>query len=230
MHRSFALALFSVGLMPIERGQRPTWAPQHPIGLAVPRPPGAFSARHRPPPVAVPGRLESLVGWAKARSAAPTGARPFEGGWACGACRRHGGACANSRSLRHRRLRGTLAVLMFGIGLLAAIGVAVAHHSLAMFDREHPIQLIGTVREFKFVSPHAFIALEVGGKEARTVIWNLEGDSPNSLKWDGWSSQSLKPGDELRVTVEPLRSGAPGGAWHARNTTYKDGTPIVGRP
>jgi hypothetical protein len=42
-----------------------------------------------------------------------------------------------------------------------------------------------------------------------------------------WSSQSLKPGDELRLTVEPLRSGAPGGGWHARNTTFKDGTPIV---
>ena len=137
------------------------------------------------------------------------------------------GAFGSSRSVRHRRLRATFAVLMFGIGLVAASSVAVGHHSLAMFDREHPIQLIGIVREFKFASPHAFIALEVTGKDARTVIWNLEGDSPNSLKWDGWSSQSLKPGDELRLTVEPLRSGAPGGAWHARSTTYKDGTPIV---
>jgi Family of unknown function (DUF6152) len=124
-------------------------------------------------------------------------------------------------------LRATFAVLTFGIGLVAASSVAVAHHSLAMFDREHPVQLIGIVREFKFASPHAFIALEVTGKDARAVIWNLEGDSPNSLKWDGWSSQSLKPGDELRLTVEPLRNGAPGGAWHARNTTYKDGTPVV---
>lgn len=133
----------------------------------------------------------------------------------------------NSRSVADRRLRATLAVLTFGIGLVGASSVAVGHHSLAMFDREHPIQLIGIVREFKFASPHAFIALEVAGKDARTVIWNLEGDSPNSLKWDGWSSQSVKPGDELRLTVEPLRSGARGGAWHAHNTTYKDGTPIV---
>jgi len=116
---------------------------------------------------------------------------------------------------------------MFGIGLVVMSGEAVGHHSLAMFDREHPIQLIGIVREFKFASPHAFIVLEVTGKDARPVIWNLEGDSPNSLKWDGWSSQSLKPGDEVRLTVEPLRGGAPGGAWHARNTTYKDGRPVV---
>lgn len=96
-----------------------------------------------------------------------------------------------------------------------------------MFDREHPIQLIGAVREFKFANPHASIILEVPNKDSLPVIWNLEGDSANSLKWDGWSSGTLKPGDELLITVEPLRSGAPGGFWHARNTAYKDGTPIA---
>ena len=130
-------------------------------------------------------------------------------------------------SVRLAALRATLGALMFGIGLVATTEVAVSHHSVAMFDRDHPIQLIGVVREFKFVNPHASIALEVTSKDAASVIWNLEGDSTNSLKWDGWSSQTLKPGDELRLTVEPLRSGAPGAVWHARSTTYKDGTPIV---
>ena len=133
----------------------------------------------------------------------------------------------SSRSVRHRPPKATFAALIFGIGLVATSDMAVGHHSVAMFDGEHPIQLIGVVREFKFINPHAFIALEVTGKDALPVIWNLEGDSPNSLKWDGWSSQTLKPGDELRITVEPLRSGAPGGFWHGRQTTYKDGTPIV---
>jgi len=131
------------------------------------------------------------------------------------------------RSVRHRPLMAAFAALIFGIGLVAMSDGALGHHSVAMFDREHPIQLIGVVREFKFTNPHAFIALEVTGKDALPVIWNLEGDSVNSLRWDGWSIQTLKPGDELRVTVEPLRSGAPGGVWHARKTTYKDGTPIV---
>jgi hypothetical protein len=114
-----------------------------------------------------------------------------------------------------------------GIGFVAISGAAIAHHSVTMFDREHPIRLIGIVRDFKFASPHAHIALEVVDNNTRSVIWNLEGDSPNSLSWDGWSSQTLKPGDELQLTVEPLRSGAPGGAWHARTTTRKDGTPVV---
>jgi hypothetical protein len=112
-------------------------------------------------------------------------------------------------------------------GLALTGGAAVGHHSIAMFDREHPIQLTGVVREFKFANPHSLIVLEVAGKDPQPVVWNLEGDSSNSLNWDGWSYQSLKPGDEVRLTVEPLRSGAHGGGWHARTTTYKDGTPIV---
>jgi Family of unknown function (DUF6152) len=137
------------------------------------------------------------------------------------------GARSGLRSLRHGLLRATFAVLTFAIGCVAAGSVAMAHHSVTMFDREHPIQLIGAVREFKFVNPHASIILEVVGEDALPVIWNLEGDSANSLKWDGWSGQTLKPGDELRITVEPLRNGAHGAFWHARNTTYKDGRPIV---
>lgn len=131
------------------------------------------------------------------------------------------------RSLTHDPLRAMFAVLGIAIGLVDSSSVAMGHHSVTMFDREHPLQLIGAVREFKFVNPHASIILEVAGKDAPPVLWNLEGDSANSLKWDGWSEQTLKPGDELRITVEPLRSGARGGFWHARDTTYKDGRPIV---
>jgi hypothetical protein len=124
-------------------------------------------------------------------------------------------------------LTAALAILAAAIGVAAAGSAASGHHSLVMYDREHPIELAGTVREFKFASPHTLIVLEVRGRDAQPVIWNLEGDSPNSLNWGGWSSQSLRPGDEVRLTVEPLRSGAPGGGWRARTTTYKDGTPIA---
>jgi len=124
-------------------------------------------------------------------------------------------------------VRAIFAAFVVGVGLAMSGTAALGHHSIAMFDREHPIRLTGVVREFKFANPHAFIVLEVTGKDAHPEIWNLEGDSTNSLKWDGWSNETLKPGDELQLTVDPLRNGAPGGAWHARQTTHKDGTPIV---
>ncbi len=58
------------------------------------------------------------------------------------------------------------------------------------------------------------------------MLWNLEGQSPSALVRDGWSSKSLKSGDELKVKISPLRSGAPGGAWTVKDTKFKDGRPI----
>jgi predicted ribosomally synthesized peptide with SipW-like signal peptide len=130
----------------------------------------------------------------------------------------------------NRRLNASLALrlaLLAGGTLAAATDVATAHHSIAMFDRDHPIELVGAVQEFRFASPHTFILLEVKGAGADPVVWSLEGYSPNSLAWDGWSNKTLKPGDKLRMTIEPLRSGSPGGAWNPRKVTHVDGTPIV---
>jgi hypothetical protein len=44
---------------------------------------------------------------------------------------------------------------------------------------------------------------------------------------EGWSSKTLKAGDELKMTVDPLRSGAPGGSWSEKKTEFTSGQPIV---
>ena len=46
----------------------------------------------------------------------------------------------------------------------AASSAAFAHHSFAMFDQEHPMELKGTVQEFKFTSPHTFVLRGQGGR------------------------------------------------------------------
>ena len=122
--------------------------------------------------------------------------------------------------------RGLTALLVSGVFVFTS-GVAIAHHSFAMFDQENPIELEGSVQEFKYTSPHTFILLQVKEKDGGTTVWNLEGGAPSNLVRDGWSSKSLKPGDEIRLMVEPLRSGAPGGAWNASKIKLKTGEPIV---
>jgi Family of unknown function (DUF6152) len=124
-------------------------------------------------------------------------------------------------------MRRRFVPLLASFAMAAATGAAGAHHSIAVFDQAHPIELVGTVQEFRFTSPHTFIVLEVLDQDSHKVVWNLEGNSPNSLSWDGWSHNTLKPGDELRLTIYPLRSGAPGGAWHPSRSRHKDGSPIV---
>ena len=124
-------------------------------------------------------------------------------------------------------MRWGLTALLASMVVVSTIDVATAHHSFAMFDQENPIELEGMVQEFKYTSPHTFFLLMVKDRDGGNTVWNLEGGAPSNLVRDGWSSKTLKPGDEIRLTVEPLRSGAPGGAWNASKIKFKSGEPIV---
>ena len=124
-------------------------------------------------------------------------------------------------------MRPRLAAVLAGGAMLAAGNAALAHHSFAVFDIEHPLELQGTVQQFRFTSPHSFIVLEVKGDDGSTTIWNLEGASPSFLVRDGWSSQSLKSGDQIKLSIDPLRSGAPGGAWIGQRVTFTSGRPVA---
>jgi Family of unknown function (DUF6152) len=127
-------------------------------------------------------------------------------------------------------MHARLAVLMAGGVLMAAASAAPAHHSFTVFDTQHPLELIGTVQEFRFASPHSLILLEVKGQDGKSTVWTLEGASPNILVRDGWSSRSLKAGDEVQVTIDPLRSGSPGGAWIGQRINFLCGRPVVAAP
>ena len=71
------------------------------------------------------------------------------------------------------------------------------------------------------------MVLEIKDKDGHAEDWNLEGGGPNQLARDGWNSKTLKSGDELQMTIEPLRSGAPGGSWNLNKIKFKNGSPIV---
>ena len=91
------------------------------------------------------------------------------------------------------------------LGLVAAAPTASAHHSPVMFDQSKTITLEGTVRQFQWTNPHCYIQLTVGGTE-----WNLEMGAPVYLQNRGWRPSTLKAGDRVRITANPLRSGANG--------------------
>ena len=114
------------------------------------------------------------------------------------------------------------AFIILAVFVLVAPGAIVeAHHSFAMFDREHPVEIAGTVREFRWVSPHTVIILEVKGRDGTITNWTLEGGTPSLLRRSGITARSLKPGDEIVVKVNPLHSGAPGGTWQV--VKFSDG-------
>jgi hypothetical protein len=117
--------------------------------------------------------------------------------------------------------------LLVCLASIAAAGDARAHHSFAMFDMEHPIELAGTVKEFRFVNPHSILILQVKSKDGEVTEWVLEGGAPAMLTRAGMNAKSLKPGDEIVITIFPLHSGAPGGSYQPDRAKFKDGTPVA---
>jgi hypothetical protein len=126
-------------------------------------------------------------------------------------------------------IRKPATLLISGMFVCIA-GSAAAHHSFAMFDQENPIELVGVVQEFKYTNPHTFLILQVKEPGGGATTWSLEGPSPSALVREGWSSKALRPGDEFRLTISPLRGGAPGGAWTPNKIKFLDGRPPVVTP
>lgn len=124
-------------------------------------------------------------------------------------------------------MRTPMVALLTVATLVWTAGAALAHHSFAMFDKANPLELEGVVKEFRYVSPHTFILLEVKEKDGGVTIWNLEGGAPSALAREGWSKDTLKPGDEIKLTIDPLHSGAPGGSWSPAKVKFKNGEPIL---
>ena len=124
-------------------------------------------------------------------------------------------------------MRSQFAALLVGGALAATGGGALAHHSFAMFDAQHPKEISGTVKEFRFVSPHTILVVTVKGDDGVDKDWILEGGAPGLQVRAGMTSKSLKPGDEVVVTINPLHSGAEGGSYQPMQVKFKDGRPVV---
>ena len=90
---------------------------------------------------------------------------------------------------------------------------AAAHHSFSMFDETREVVLKGEVKEFQWSNPHTWIQLNVQDASGKVVEWSIEGGSPNLLGRQGWKRNTLKAGDQLEVTINPLRDGQPGGSF-----------------
>jgi len=90
--------------------------------------------------------------------------------------------------------------------LLGASPTAWVHHSGAMFDRTRVIEIKGVVTEFAWTNPHSSFKVEVDNQ-----VWAIEMNGTSNLVHEGWKKNTIKPGDKVTVTVNPLRDGRPGG-------------------
>jgi hypothetical protein len=115
------------------------------------------------------------------------------------------------------------------ISFLAFLSICtpvVAHHSPAMFDMAHPVKMQGVVREFQWTNPHSYVQLLVKDSKGKEIEWSLEMGAISYLQNNGWKPSTLKAGDQISVTVAPLRNGSRGGL--LMDVTMADGRKLGG--
>jgi hypothetical protein len=111
----------------------------------------------------------------------------------------------------------TTTTRIFGALLLALcivasciVGSTYAHHASIGVDRTKTVTVEGTVKEFKWGNPHAWLELQVT-RDNKSELWNFEMLPPSYLIPAGWTRSTVKAGDKVKVTANGMIDGSPGG-------------------
>jgi hypothetical protein len=107
--------------------------------------------------------------------------------------------------MRHR----LIAVLALAAAVLIISAPLFAHHGAASFDTTKKLTVKGTVVEWFWANPHCFLRFDVKGEDGQTVQWVVETQSGPNILPLGYTKQTFKPGDEVTVTLTPVRNGKP---------------------
>lgn len=114
-----------------------------------------------------------------------------------------------------KRSSGFLPLVALASSGLLSLAAVRAHHAPAVFDQTRTIVVDGTVTEFVWANPHSWIRMDVVNDDGEVTNWSMEMNPPTYLVRAGWRSTTLKPGDVVSVTANPLRTGEPGGKYVA---------------
>ena len=106
-------------------------------------------------------------------------------------------------------MKPKLCVVLVCIGFSIASRPLFAHHGGAAYDTEKRITLKGTVVSWFWANPHCVLQLDVTDETGQVAHWGIESENPSTLIKLGWSRQSLKPGDQITITVVPVKNGKP---------------------
>jgi hypothetical protein len=91
-------------------------------------------------------------------------------------------------------------VLMASLGLFCPAVRVGAHHSFAAeYDAKKKVEFVGVVREVSWTNPHMRVYIDVTDPSGKVTTWNMELTSPNTVLRQGWSRNSLLPGEKVII-------------------------------
>ena len=104
-----------------------------------------------------------------------------------------------------------LNVFLVPLCFLAVSVPLSAHHGAAGYNMDKEIVMQATVTDWLWANPHCFLKYDTTDDAGNLSHWAVEVSNPTDMTKRGWSKRSLKPGDEVTVTVRPAKKGAPVG-------------------
>lgn len=97
-------------------------------------------------------------------------------------------------------------------GFLVVCAESQAHHAVAsVYDLNTEMVLEGQLTKLNFRNPHSNLLLAVPNADGTTTEWVLTTASVRTLTRAGLDSDTIEPGESLRITVLPARNGNPAG-------------------
>ena len=81
------------------------------------------------------------------------------------------------------------------------------------------------VQRFVFRNPHSFLYVEARDEDGNTVEWEIEMGASVSMSRRGWTPDTIKVGDDIKVVGQPSRAPGTTGMCCAE-LTRPDGSPI----
>jgi len=102
--------------------------------------------------------------------------------------------------------------MILAMGLLVAVTPLLAHHSNAVFDIEKTVTVKGTVTEWFWANPHCLLKFDVTDENGQVAHWVGETQAPINMIGSGWRRDSFEPGNDVTVSLRPLKNGRHGGS------------------
>ena len=94
------------------------------------------------------------------------------------------------------------------ICFLAVSAPIFAHHGNSAYDMSKTVAIKGTVTHFEYANPHTQVYYDVTDDKGNVEHWVAETTNPAMLNRVGWSKETLKPGDQITLFVNPNKVGA----------------------